>query len=162
MKLIPILVGLGLTLPVLRYGSSPNRESPWGYYSRQSGCEVKSCTAGCTVNGTGGHTAPSGGALNGIGHAGCFAGINCSTLHGTCEETFAPTLGAAAGTVLADLIDRAARGEIAAVRLLQSSFPRLVSINRERGALQVQGCRRGVFIASIPLSVDQQQVIGAE
>jgi hypothetical protein len=160
----PILLVVGALLPLsFVSGGVPLADSaPWGLYSaRQDGCEVASCSTGCTVNGVGGHTAPAGGNLNGEGHVGCYAGINCGTMHGTCggDETFVPSLGAQRAAVLAGLMNRAAAGDGVAAKEMYLRFSRIVSYNLVRGALQVEGCKKGIFVASIPLTASQQLAV---
>lgn len=154
-------------LPIVSLGSSTKdtASSPWGFYlPPQTGCEVKSCTSGCTVGGVGGHEAPAGGNLNGEGHVGCYAGINCSTMHGTCGggEVFAPQIGVARSLVLVGLLERAAEGSADAVRAIMEEFPQLASYDRGRGTLQVHGCARDVVIATVPLTPKQRRSISGD
>jgi len=157
-----IVPGLGLL-----GGATSEKASPWGYYvAAQGDCDVGSCSTGCNVNNVEGHMAPAAGVGDstkheGTQHAGCFAGINCASIHPPCggSATFAPLIGPARSAVLVSLIEDAARGEVSAVTRMFSEFPTFVSFNRERSSLQVRSCNRSTIISTIPLSVRQRGVL---
>ena len=99
----------------------------------------------------------------GTAHMGCFAGINCASMHPPCGglETFAPLMGRERSTVLVGLIERAAYGDTAAMRSMFKEFPGFVSLNKARSTLQVRGCRKDVIVSSIPITALHWRVLNA-
>lgn len=164
MKRLWCVLGAVLGVVILPKGGSAGGPMDLSYEAQlQAVCTVAFCD-GCDA-GIPGHVAPDGSSKGGFPHTDCYAGGNCSAMHGKCGGgemlVAAPSTMVSPGDVLVMLLEEAAAGDTRAMQTLLAVFPDITVFNNEQGALQVQACDGETLLAHIPLSLEQQGVLQA-